>query len=412
MVSPKQIGRVYFISRALDTPLWAIFNMLPFILVKEFNATTFQLAVFIALKPLVSILSLYWSSLVHGKPEKLKSNLCTAKILGCLPFFFFPFFNHVWFFILASGFYMCFAVGIVPAWMEILKRNLPQKECNKAFAYGSTVGYLGGGLLPILFGSILDHSEGVWKLLFPASGCLSLLFLFLLKRIDVCDELRQESIQKSETTSSWIEKLIKPWKISWQIVASNPEFFHYQCGFMIMGTGLMMMQPALPNYFVEQLSLSYVEIGVALAFCKGISYAISSPLWAKYLHHANIFSLSYYVTALACFFPVLLLFAQWNIHWVYAAYICYGCMQAGSELSWNMSGPIFSKANDSTVYSGVNVVTVGIRGLFAPALGSLFASLLGIKGVLVVGAVFFAASAFFFQTQLNSYALRASSKER
>ena len=38
-------------------------------------------------------------------------------------------------------------------------------------------------------------------------------------------------------------------------------------------------------------------------------------------------------------------------------------MQAGSELSWNMSGPLFSKQEESSSYTSVNIVTAGIRGL-------------------------------------------------
>jgi hypothetical protein len=50
-------------------------------------------------------------------------------------------------------------------------------------------------------------------------------------------------------------------------------------------------------------------------------------------------------------------------------------MQAGSELSWNMSGPYFAKDLDSSSYSSLNVLTVGIRGCIAPVIGTLIGSL-------------------------------------
>ena len=83
--------RAYLATRILDVPLWAIFNMLPLILLKGLHATPFQLAVYIALKPIVSVFALYWSALVKDRADRLLSNIVFARILGSFPFFFFPF---------------------------------------------------------------------------------------------------------------------------------------------------------------------------------------------------------------------------------------------------------------------------------------------------------------------------------
>jgi hypothetical protein len=80
--------------------------------------------------------------------------------------------------------------------------------------------------------------------------------------------------------------------------------------------------------------------------------------------------------------------AQWNVLWLYAAYLLYGLMQAGSELSWNLSGPIFSKQEDSSTYTGVNVVSIGLRGCVAPPLGSYLCNLTNATMVLLMGGGF------------------------
>jgi hypothetical protein len=38
-------------------------------------------------------------------------------------------------------------------------------------------------------------------------------------------------------------------------------------------------------------------------------------------------------------------------------------MQAGSDLSWHISGPVFSKEKESTLFSGTYVLAVGISGM-------------------------------------------------
>jgi hypothetical protein len=57
----------------------------------------------------------------------------------------------------------------------------------------------------------------------------------------------------------------------------------------------------------------------------------------------SIYRFSSSVTILAAIFPVILLAAKFNVSWIYIGYLIYGVMQAGSELSWHMSGPLFCK---------------------------------------------------------------------
>src|SRR5690606_27390480 len=112
------------------------------------------------------------------------------------------------------------------------------------------------------------------------------------------------------------------------------------------------------------------ELTIAFTLCKGIGYALTAKAWSDWFSEVDIYRFSSGVTALCCVFPLLLLAAKLHLFWLYAAYIVYGVMQAGSELSWNMSGPVFSRHENSSLFSSVNVLTVGLRGCFAPALGT------------------------------------------
>jgi hypothetical protein len=62
-------------------------------------------------------------------------------------------------------------------------------------------------------------------------------------------------------------------------------------------------------------------------------------------------------------------------------------MQAGSELSWHLSGPIFARDEESSQFSGVNVLTVGVRGCAIPQLGALFCLFAPAASILLLGAV-------------------------
>ena len=112
----------------------------------------------------------------------------------------------------------------------------------------------------------------------------------------------------------------------------------------------MLLQPALPILFVDQLKLSYTELALALAACKGIGFALTSSLWGRWLPNASFFRPVALVTFMASLFPLILLAAQLRGR-EYSAYLAYGVMQAGSELYWHLTGPIFSGREDSTLYS-------------------------------------------------------------
>lgn len=369
----------------LHTPFWAMYNLLLFIMYKDLHATPLQVTLFITLKPLVALLSMYWSSHVNKRRDRLRANVMWAGILGNIPFFFFPFVNNAWFMIFASAFYMTLSRGAIPAWLEILKLNLPEAVVKKTVSRGSMISYVGGGFLSIAIGLLMDDLPGIWRWMFPCSALMSVCAAFLQYRLKIPIEPIHETIKTIKESLS--HRIVKPWKDSFMLVRTKKDFSKFLFGFMLGGFGLIIVQPALPTFFIDVLRLSYAELSTAFTFCKGIAFALTSPLWTRWLHKVNIFKFSSIVTLLASLFPILLISAQFHIVCVYVAYLIYGVMQAGSELSWHLSGPIFSRKEDSSTYSSVNVGLVGIRGCIAPPIGSLLLALFSPTLILICGCV-------------------------
>jgi len=389
----------YITTRLVDTPFWSIYNMLPVIIYKELHASPWQLAVMIALKPLVSLLSMYWSAAIDKRRDRLVSNILWARLLGYLPFFFFPFANSPWFFIFSFGLYMMLAVGTVPAWMELLKLNIPNRSRERLFSYTQAFGYMGGGLLPFILGGLLDGYFEAWRWLFPLASLLALTAFCLQKRILVPAAPQAMPCSSSPVgPATLLQLFLKPWANAWRLIARQRKFRYFQLGSMAVGSGLMVIQPALPVFFVDTLKLSYTEIAIALTLCKGLGFAAASPLWAHWIHQKDIFFFSATVAALGCLFPACLMVATWHLLWLYLGYFCYGVMQAGNELLWNMSGPLFAKEGDSSVYTSVNVVAVGLRGCCIPAVGGLVCASCGAGAVMTLSAALCLAATGWFAT--------------
>lgn len=384
-IASQKTKSAFVWTSVLNTPFWAIFNMLPFILYKDLHATALQVTIIIILKPAVSLFALYWSALIEKRKDRLLSNLIWARVISHLPFFFFPFVDNPWFFIASFGLYMMLARGTVPAWMEVLKLNIPDASREKVFAYGSALGYIGAAVIPFALGGLMDTYTQSWRWIFPVTALISIGAILVKTRIPI--HLHSSQERSTETPKVSIQQqLLKPWKSMWDLVCRRSDFARYQLGFMLGGSGLIVMQPALPVFFMDGLSLTYTELAIALTLCKGIGFALTSSWWAKLISKIDIYRFNSWVTLLAFVFPFCLLAAQTNLVWLYGGYLLYGVMQAGSEMSWNLSGPLFAKDEDSSVYSNVNVLTVGLRGCFVPAIGSLLAYQVHAAGVMLLGA--------------------------
>lgn len=359
--------RVAFVwTWILNTPFWALFGMLPFILYRDLHGTPLQVAVMITLKPMVSLFSLYWSTWVNKRKDRLVTNVVWGTILGHAPFLLFPFVHSPWYFVGAFGFYMLMARGTIPAWMEILKLNVPQGERERIFAFSSAFEYVGAGLLPFILGALLDGYYQSWRWLFPLVSLLAIAAVLTQRKILIAVEER--AIVPSPLSLK--QQIIQPWQEAWELLKSRTDFAIMQAGFMLGGAGLMVIQPALPMFFMDALHLSYTELAIAITLCKGVGFAATSSLWSRWLNQTDIYRFLAAVTAVAMLFPIGLFLAQTHLAWLYIAYILYGIMQAGSELGWNLSGPIFAKHEDSSPYSSVNILTVGLRGCLIPPLGS------------------------------------------
>ncbi|GAB4235628.1 MAG: hypothetical protein Tsb0021_15220 [Chlamydiales bacterium] len=248
--------------------------------------------------------------------------------------------------------------------------NVPSEAGRQIFAKASSLSYLGGAAFPFVFGWMMDNFLEAWRWIFFGTSLISLGLILIQSRITV--PLIKNPLNQAE--NSLLQTLIHPWKNVWSILKQRRDFLHFQLAFMLGGFGLMIMKPALPQFVAEHLRLSYTEIGVAIALCKGIGYAATSNLWGRWMGMVNIYTFIACVTLMAALFPLGIILSEKTLTLFYGAWVIYGIMQAGSEMGWKMSGPIFSGAGDSSQYSTVNVLMVGIRGCIAPPLGALLVS--------------------------------------
>jgi MFS family permease len=378
----KATGWALLWNYLLSEPLYTLYGFVGFILYRDLGASAFAIALLTTAKPVVTILSFYWSSGLKGRASRLKANVLWAGFWMRAPFLLCPWIGEAWYLIAASVNYMFFYRAASPAWNEILRRNVGEEKRGRWFSIVSGIGYAESVVIALGVGGWLDREPGLWKLFFFGASLIGMASLAILSWIEV------EADDEEGVTVSLTERIKEPWKNLVCLMRDKPDFSLFQWGLMLWGLGLMVIQPALPIFAVDFLGISYMEMAAAVSVAKGIGFALSSPFWGKFMEGRSILQVSCVVFGLMGCFPILLCFAGVEIAWLYVAYFWYGVGQAGGHLVWNLSGPIFAGKEESHRYTGVNVAMAGMRGLVGPSVGGILTVIWGPVQVLVLGAFF------------------------
>lgn len=373
----------------------------------------------IAIKPVSGILAPYWSQAIHRQPDKLTRHLCYAQALRYLPLALLPWVDLSAWMLCSYGLTMTMEKASIPAWMELLKRHLNETEQAKTLSQAHMIDHIGDAILAIPLGWLLDRYGESWRGMIATSsliGLCSIIPLYLLTSLiprstssqPIHDFPPPKQSQKRSlwSPSTWLIEwknlpsrlstfFLQPWKESGHLLRQERDFARYLFGFMLGGAGLMIVQPALPSFFIDTLHLSFTEMGCAITFCRAIG-SLSAPFWSRAINRVDFSLFSSFVTAIAILWPLCLLGAQLHFSFLYLGYFLYGVMQAGSHLSWHLSGVLFAKERESTAFSTTNVLMVGVRGCVIPTLGTCILSLYGADVLLCVGMSLLCAATLYF----------------
>lgn len=382
---------LFLANRILCSPLESLFTLLVFILSKNLDASPMQLVIITCIKPISAFFSFYVSSVMFDQQQRMRQYLIFINILGCALCFFYPFIENVWFYVVSYALYMVCRKAATPAWLEIVKNNSNSDTMTKTVSYGNSIYYFITLALPPLACFWMDLDASIWKFIFIAFSSLQVLSTILILSIDK-KFLKITNIQAPVSFSGFV---IDPLKKAWNLLVQKPSFRDYQILYFLGGASIVFIQPILPIYFKENLHLSYSQLGIAFSFCKGISFLFASPFWARWVGNNSLFKLHSHVNILICLYILSLTFSNFGKEWIYLAYLFYGTTQAGSELGWHLSGPIFSEKKESILYSGVNLALVGLRGCICPLLSHLIFISSGVYSVFLVSFIVCFAGVFY-----------------
>lgn len=371
----------FFLSGILNEPLFGLITILPFILRKDLHVSSLHIACFNTIKPSLSLLAFYWGAYIWRNKHYLKLNWIGSWFLARVPFLLFPFIKSPFFYMFSVAIFHFFHKGAVPAQMEILKQNVPLGIRETLFSWSSVLNFMTGIIIGLLLSQSIEEGPYNWKILFFFSALIGICSIFFQNKVPI--QSSQHKINSIKT--HW---LLDPWINSWDLLKQRHDFARFQIGFMLGGIGLMLIMPALVLYSVDELALGHDWMVFSRLICLGVGFVLATPFWKKSLSYQRL----YVLTAIACGFfalsSICWMLASFSIEWFFIAFFLYGVAQAGSHLIWHLSGPLFAGTQDSSLFSTVNILTVGIRGIIVPFISGLLCDSLGSMVVLGLGTLF------------------------
>lgn len=404
----------------LCEPLAFMVQLLPFIMVKELGASEFVVALYVALKPMSALFSVYCVHMFAPVFARYYSYLLTTGLLSRLLFCLFPLLLLDYFRSIASvlvlfsmALYMMLYRAAMPMWHELVRKKIPDSQKRaKVLSLSSTLGYLLGVFLSFTAGVQLQSDPRLWGVFFLVSSLVGAVFVYLQSQIPKIDSMPQDT-RDTRALEKPQEKgpgffLAPIWK-ALELLRSHRPFLNFQIGFTLCGASIMMVYAVMAHFFVEKLAINYSQISLAIACFRALGYLFTSRLWAhflskEYLIHlwdngkspknkeeiTRFFSTSRFVFLSVSFFPLLLLlsglFPAFRLFFLYSAFFFYGIGLAGNHLVWHLSPAAFSNVNKecSAAYTQVQLLAVGLRGMIFPQVGAILGFYLGVQTLLLL----------------------------
>jgi len=147
--------------------------------------------------------------------------------------------------------------------------------------------------------------------------------------------------------------------------------------FMVAGTGMLMMLPAIPILEVNILKLTNAQIGILLAV-NSFAYIIGMEIWPRYVKSISRLYIAFSIGIIAIIGMALIYAFTPNYFILIIANIFCGIGESSISFFWQT----FSISNldyRTEDLSSLHLFTCGIRGIYAPPLGALIISVLSVK---------------------------------
>lgn len=255
----------------------------------------------------------------------------------------------------------------VPGYAEVMQKIYSNEYRGRAMSY-VRVGMTACATLGTpLAGQLLDIVG--YQYLLPLAAVFGIVSSLAFGRIQV-----EESVATEKRPASDI----------WRILVDDRRYRRFSLAFFVYGFGYLLPVALYPIFLVDELHLSYSEVGVL-----GLVYAAFwmgfYVVWGRTVDKRGAFWTVRTNVLLSAMLPLGFFLAQ-DARTLALAYVFNGITVAGIDLGWLNAIMRLSPKERLADYTAVHSGLTGVRGLIAPFLGIALLSIpgVGLRGVFLL----------------------------
>lgn len=346
-----------------------------FVFIKSLKGSNYQLSVLFQFSVVVLIIAVITNEIIERFRDK-KKLLKWLAVLTRFPLLLLLFLSpcagntlYNYYFLFAFFMYYLASPIVLPSLNLMLKNNYKHQHFGKYYSIATSLNKVVMLVVTFLFGLLLDYDNFAFRYVYPASGLLGILSIFLLTRIDD----NSFTVKKHFAFLSRLKNTLK------ETLVRNRAFRDFQISLVFYGFGYMSTFIVVTIFFEVVLHLNYSSV----AFYKNV-YNILAILILPYFGRLisridqrrfsiiSIASLLFYIIFVMFteYFPAYFMLFDLKLYYLLIiAVVFHAFFAATMSLSWSIGSAYFCRDEDAGAYQSVHLSITGLRGLIFPVIG-------------------------------------------
>ncbi|MDJ0520702.1 MAG: MFS transporter [Planctomycetota bacterium] len=149
---------------------------------------------------------------------------------------------------------------------------------------------------------------------------------------------------------------------AWQALRRDRTFLAFEGCFMVYGLGFLALQPVLPLYLVDELDVSYTDVGIARGAIFWSVMVFASPFVGRLGDRLGILKLGAMGFFTLGLFPLTLWLLP-NEAGLFLGFAIFGLAMSAVNVTWNLGPITMARGRDPVPYLNAHISLVGIRAL-------------------------------------------------
>lgn len=371
---------------------------------KNFGAGVVLMSVITAAPMFGNIMALIWSDLSLGRKKVPLVNMLQGGVVLMIASValtaYVPASVAGWVFAAQIIIARVLASGIITIRSSIWRANYPRQLRGQLTSRIATVATFVLAVTTFAGSYLLDRDPRAFVYLYPTAALIGVIGIWQFSRIRVRREvlLRRREVQvfapRPESMSQTDEanvlnaeagyrpRFISLFREAYAILRRDKKFRDYQRWQMLSGFSFMMFGPSLLYMVSTEMTNpkeQYLLATTVVQIIPMVMSLLATQAWAPLFDrvHITVFRVFQGIISLVAQLT-LFVGATWGLRVdemtglaiIALAQVLIGVSNGGGNLAWNLGHNDFAPADQAATYMGVHVMLTGVRGCFAPFLGS------------------------------------------